>query len=59
MTTSKTMMMVLGLALLAGAATGCVQQTTSRKVVQGQTCEGMIGQAKVDCENDFGQPPNR
>ena len=44
----KTIVMLLGLALVTGAGLACFG--TSDKPASQESCEGLQGQAKLDCE---------
>ena len=46
---------LLVLVVLLGAVVGCATNASRADRIQDpQTCEGLMGQQKVDCENTFG-----
>jgi hypothetical protein len=52
----KNFLMVAGLALLVGASTACFglfsrDDDGARRPAVQASCEGLTGQAKIDCEN--------
>jgi hypothetical protein len=50
-----TIVRTLVLVALLGGAVGCATQGARADRIQDpQTCEGLMGQQKVDCENTFG-----
>ena len=52
---SKTIAMLAGLALVMGAGTACFglfsSDSSKSKPAAQASCEGLTGQAKIDCEN--------
>jgi hypothetical protein len=53
MPTRKTVLMLLGLVLFTGASTACFGLFTRdepRTPAVRESCDGLVGQAKVDCE---------
>ena len=46
----KTIVMVVGLALFAGASVACFGLFSDRDKAGDQSCRGLSGQAKTDCE---------
>ncbi len=46
----KTIVMVVGLAVFAGASVACFGLSSNRDRAVESSCEGLSGQAKTDCE---------
>ena len=53
----KTIVMVIGLAVFTGASVACFGLFSSRDRPAEESCEGLSGQAKTDCEKSKGSKP--
>lgn len=53
----KTLMMVVALAFFTGASVACFGLFSSREPAEPKSCEGLSGQARIDCEQAKGAKP--
>jgi hypothetical protein len=53
----KTIVMIVGLALFTGASVACFGLFSNGDRPVPQSCEGLSGQAKIDCEKDQSSKP--
>jgi hypothetical protein len=53
----KTIVMVVGLAVFAGASVACFGLSSNRDRAVESSCEGLSGQAKTDCEQAKSSKP--
>jgi hypothetical protein len=53
----KTLVMVVGLVIFTGASVACFGPFSDRDKVNDQSCQGLSGQAKTDCEQNKSSRP--
>jgi hypothetical protein len=53
----KTLVMVVGLVIFTGASVACFGLFSDRDKVNDQSCQGLSGQAKTDCEQNKSSRP--
>ncbi len=53
----KTIVMLVGLAVFVGASVACFGLFSDRDKAGEQSCQGLSGRAKTDCEQDKSAKP--